>query len=98
MTLTLIRGAISDGYVYAYKSVLFFSVKSGNIHDTWKTWHNETVATYQFTGMLYQIWSSQDKGVFAVVEYLKNILGTNRHIKRTCIAENLNQTGLRFGV
>ena len=33
-----------------------------------------------------------------VVEYLKNILSTNRHIKVACIAEIFNQTGLWFGV
>ena len=28
-----------------------------------------------------------------LVEYLRNILGTNRHIKGTCIAENVESNG-----
>ena len=45
--LTLIKQAISDGYVY-----VIFTVKSGNINDTLKKWHNETAAAYQFKDML----------------------------------------------
>ena len=33
-----------------------------------------------------------------VVEYLKNILGTNRHIKGTCIAEKFESIRPCFGV
>ena len=33
-----------------------------------------------------------------VVEFLNNILGTHRHMNKTCIAERLNQTDLWFGV
>ena len=32
MTLTLIRGAISDGYMYAYKTVLIFTIQSRTIN------------------------------------------------------------------
>ena len=52
MTLTLIRGAISDGYMYAYKSVLIFTIQSGNLNVTLKKCHNETATVYQFTGMI----------------------------------------------
>ena len=34
MTLTSIGGAISNGYMYAYWSVLIFTIKSCNINDT----------------------------------------------------------------
>ena len=52
MTLTLIRGAISDGYMYAYYSILIFTIQSGNLNVTLKNCHNETATVYQFTGMI----------------------------------------------
>ena len=36
MTLTLIRGAISDGYLYVYKSILISTILSDIINDTLK--------------------------------------------------------------
>ena len=52
MTLTLIRGAISDGYMYAYKSVLIFNIQSGNLNVSLKKCHNETATVYQFIDMI----------------------------------------------
>ena len=37
-------------------------------------------------------------GVFLGPEYFNNILGSNSHIKGTCIAATLNRTDLWFGV
>ena len=52
MVLNLIRGVIPDGYMYAYKSVLIFTIQSGNLNVILKKWHNENATVYQCTGIV----------------------------------------------